>query len=135
MLSPPINLVVCSLFAHAQYIQHTLRKLPGLSSKWVRQITDTKSPPGPGIEGTGDAMLAAKALGHSHATCRSGLALKLIIFITSDSGSYTMNMIFALSIYYANNGICNMPQCLLFLGPLNATFWDVSKYQKNQKRP
>ena len=53
----------------------------------------------------------------------------------SDSGSYTMNMIFVLSIYYANNGICNMPQRLLFLGPLNATFWDVSKYQKNEKRP
>ena len=26
--------------------------------------------------------LAAKVLGHSHATCRSGLALKLIVFIT-----------------------------------------------------
>ena len=41
------------------------------------------------LEGTGELAscyagsgLAAKALGHSHATCRSGLALKLIIFIT-----------------------------------------------------
>ena len=46
-----------------------------------------------------------------------------------------MNVTFVQSIYYANNGICNMPQCLLFLGPLNATSWDVLKYQKNQKRP
>ena len=38
-----------------------------------------------------------------------------------------MNVIFVLSMYYANNGLCNMPQCLLFLRPLNATFWDIPK--------
>ena len=55
----------------------------------------------------------------------SGLRLRSRSTRSSDSGSYTMNMIFVLSIYYANNGICNMPQCLLLLGPLNATFWDI----------
>ena len=55
VLSPPSNLVVCSLFAHAQYIQHNTSKIT--RTKFEKGTSDKKSPPGPGIEGTGDAML------------------------------------------------------------------------------